>query len=335
MDKISAETVWGLSEKELLSALESGALTSRTGKISFYTPSFAFHKMVRVFPRARFPTITVTGNECALNCRYCGGKILETMLPAETPQQLFELATKLKCEGAVGCLVSGGCLSNGSVPLERFIPALKKIKRELGLTVVVHTGIVNAATARALKDAGIDAALIDVIGSDVTIKHVCNLNIMVDDYEDALRALHSVGLSFVPHVVVGLQNGELNGEFEALKMIHRHEPSALVVIAFMPMRGTEMETVNPPLPLAIARVIASARVMFPETPLALGCLRPKGKHRAETDVLTLKAGVDAIAFPTEEAVAYAENRGLDISFSSYCCSQIYVDMENSVRSLSK
>jgi uncharacterized radical SAM superfamily protein len=334
MDKFSSETVWDLGEQELLSALESGSFASSTRKVSFYAPSFAFHKK-GCFPRAGFPTITVTGNACTLNCRHCEGKVLKTMLPAETPKRLFELATKLKGEGAVGCLVSGGCLQNGSVPLERFVPALEKMKRELGLTIVVQTGIVNSTRARALKNAGVDAALIDVIGSDITIKQVCNLNATVNDYEDALRALHSVGLSFVPHVVVGLQNGGLDGEFEALKMIRRHEPSALVVIAFMPIRGTDMETVNPPSPLAIARVIAAARLIFPEIPLSLGCMRPKGKHRAETDVLGLKAGVDAIAFPTEEAVAYAENRGLEVSFLPYCCSQIYVDMGSSVRSVSK
>jgi len=65
--------------------------------------------------------------------------------------------------------------------------------------------------------------------------------------------------------------------------------------------------------------------MFPRTPLALGCVRPKGKHRAETDVLALKAGVDAIAFPSEDAVKYAETQGYELSFSSYCCAQIYVD----------
>jgi uncharacterized radical SAM superfamily protein len=35
-------------------------------------------------------------------------------------------------------------------------------------------------------------------------------------------------------------------------------------------------------------------------------MRPKGKHRAETDTLAIKAGVDAIAFPAEEAIEYAE-----------------------------
>jgi len=65
--------------------------------------------------------------------------------------------------------------------------------------------------------------------------------------------------------------------------------------------------------------------MFPQTPIALGCMRPKGMHRAETDVLAIKAGVDAIAFPAEEAIKFAESQGFEMVFSSYCCSQIYAD----------
>ena len=336
MTEFSAEKVWGLSEKELLSLLDSCKLVQVARKVKFYAPSFAYHKASHdCSSQAKFPTISVTGNECALDCKHCGGKVLGTMLPAETPAKLFEIVEESKREGAIGCLVSGGCLPNGSVPLERFIPVLGRIRRELGLTVVVHTGIVNTSTAEALKKAKVDAALIDVIGSDETIRQVCNLNVKIGDYEDSLHALHSAGLNFVPHVIVGLHNGSLEGEAQALKMIRQYEPSALVVIAFMPIRGTQMDNINPPSPIAIARVIATARLMFPETPLALGCMRPKGKHRAETDVLALEAGVDAIAFPSEEAVYYAKKHGYDTAFSPYCCSQIYVDAGNIVRSVSK
>jgi uncharacterized radical SAM superfamily protein len=226
-------------------------------------------------------------------------------------------------------------LPNGAVPLERFIPTLGKIKRELGLTVDVHTGIISACVAKALKDAGIDAVLIDVIGSDQTIRGVCNLNVTIGDYENSLMVMHLARLNVVPHVIVGLQNGTIDGEFQALKMIRRCSPSALVVIAFMPIRGTEMENVKPPTPENIARVVATARLLFPETPLALGCMRPKGKHKALTDVLALKVGVDAIAFPSEEAVDYATKQRYEISFSPYCCAQIYVDVENSGRNVSK
>jgi uncharacterized radical SAM superfamily protein len=110
-------------------------------------------------------------------------------------------------------------------------------------------------------------------------------------------------------------------------MIARYKPSALVVIAFMPIHGTAMAEVKPPQPTDIAKVTATARLMFPETPLVLGCMRPKGKHRAETDILALKAGVNAIAFPSEEAIKYAENERYEVSFSSYCCSQIYMNKD--------
>jgi uncharacterized radical SAM superfamily protein len=60
-------------------------------------------------------------------------------------------------------------------------------------------------------------------------------------------------------------------------------------------------------------------------------MRPKGAIRSETDVLALKAGVDAVAFPTEEAVKYAESKGFPISFSSYCCAQMYMDVDGKIK----
>jgi hypothetical protein len=247
------------------------------------------------------------------------------MQPTETPEKLFALAEKLKQQGALGCLVSGGCVPDGSVPLAGFIPAIEKIKRELDLTVFVHTGIIGSDNAVALKTAGVDAALIDIVGSDETTKKIGALNVTVKDYAGSLSALQQAGLNLVPHVIVGLHDGKLKGELDALKLIAAVKPSAVVIIAFMPIHGTAMAKVKPPAPADIAKVTAAARLMFPRTPLALGCVRPKGKHRAETDILALKAGVDAIAFPSEEAVKYAEAHGYEFSFSSHCCAQIYVD----------
>ncbi|UCF44768.1 MAG: radical SAM protein [Candidatus Bathyarchaeota archaeon] len=272
-----------------------------------------------------FPTVSVTGTECALNCKHCGGKVLQTMLPATTPEKLFKLGAELKQNGSLGCLVSGGCLPDGSVPLKQFIPAIEKIKQKLGLTVFVHTGIIDVATAFALKTAGVDAALIDIVGSNESIRKVYNLNTTVKDYANSLKALHRARLNFVPHIIVGLHHGELKGEFHALKMISSFKPSAIVVIAFTPITGTALAETEPPLAAEIARVMATARIMFLETPLVLGCMRPKGKHRDKTDLLALKAGANAIAFPSEEAIKYAETQRYALSFSSYCCAQIYVD----------
>jgi hypothetical protein len=248
------------------------------------------------------------------------------MVSVHTPEGLFELCKKLKNNGALGCLISGGCLPDGSVPLDNFVEVIAKIKRELGLTVIVHTGVIDFSTAKSLKDAGVDAALIDIIGSNETIREVYNLDVTVADYERSLQAFQESGIPFVPHVLVGLHYGELKGELEALKIIAKYSPAAVIAIAFMPIRGTPMEKVIPPEPEDIAKTIVAAKLLMPKTPVVLGCMRPKSKHRIKTDMLAVKAGVNAIAFPVEEAIQLAESLNLELSFSSLCCSQIFEDL---------
>ena len=327
MSNIDAEKIWQMPKKELVSLIEGSHFPNRTRKIRFYAPSFVYYK-TNYFcssPKA-FPSISITGSSCALKCKHCNGKVLDTMYPAQTPEVLFDLCVKLKNDGAVGCLISGGCLPDGSVPIDPFVDSIAKIKKNLGLTVVTHTGVIDFFTAKRLKGAGVDAALIDIIGSDETINEVYRLDVSVEDYDLSLRAFHEVGIPFVPHVLVGLHYGELKGELEALKMIAKYSPSAVITIAFMPIHGTLMENVVPSEPEDIVRILASTRLLMPETPLVLGCMRPKGEQRTKTDLLAVKAGVDAIAFPVEEAIRLAESMNLEISFSSLCCSQIYTDV---------
>ncbi|MEM2098162.1 MAG: radical SAM protein [Candidatus Bathyarchaeia archaeon] len=326
MIQFSPEKIWKLTAQELLDLLDTGVLSPKSRTIHFYAPSFMQYRVNSYCSRPnQFYTISVTGRNCTLNCLHCSGKVLSSMHPAETPEELFNLCAKLKQNGASGCLISGGCMPNGSVPLRQFIPVIEKITGNLGLNVVVHTGIVDSETAHALGHAGIDAALIDIIGSDETIKAICNFEATVEAYTNSLKALQDAGLNIVPHVIVGLHYGRLKGEFHALEIISRYKFSALVVIALMPIRGTVMELIEPPKPIDIARVVAVARAMFSDAPIALGCMRPKGRHRADTDILCLKAGVDAVAFPSEEAVFYAEKERFTTFFSSVCCSNVFVD----------
>lgn len=322
-----AEVIWNLPEKELKELLDSQTLISKPRKIKFYAPTFIAYKShsFNNLLGEPFPTISVTGNSCALNCNHCQGKVLQTMYPATTPERLYTLCRRLKQKGARECLISGGCIHDGSVPLERFLPTIAKIKRELGLTVLVHTGVINAKTSMQLKAAEVDIALIDIIGSDETIRQIYNLNLTTVDFENSLGALQDAGLAFVPHVTVGLHNGKLKGEFHALNTIAKYKPSAVVIIAFMPIHGTTMAKVTPSNPIDIARTAAVAGILMPKTPLALGCMRPKGTHRQQTDLLALKAGVSAIAHPTESVIEYAQNSGYQSSFLQTCCAQIYKD----------
>ncbi len=326
MVKVTAEEVWSMNPQQLAGLLQSQALVATPRNVRFYAPSFSYYKtsMFCSF-NAVFPTVSVTGNACNLNCKHCGGKILQTMYAAKTPQKLKSLCLKLKYEGAKGVLVSGGCLPDGSVPLGEFTGALAEAKR-LGLTVFVHTGILVEEAAAQLKAAGVDAALIDIIGNNDTIREVYNLKTTTSMYEQSLEALSKVGLPFVPHIVAGLHHGQLLGELAALKMAASYKPSAVVIVSFMPIRGTIMEKTKPPTPIDIAKTVAAARAAFSNLPVVLGCMRPKGTNRSETDVLALKAGVDGVAFPSEEAIRYAKENGYAIAFSHFCCAQIYADL---------
>lgn len=324
---MDADAVWQLGNQEFLSRIERGAFPNISGKIRFYAPSFRYYKTrsFRSSP-ASFPSISITGFGCALKCKHCDGRLLKNMHPASTPTELFKLCVNLKDRGALGCLISGGCMPDGSVPLEKFIDTIARIKKELGLTVITHTGIITPSVAMGLKDAAVDAALIDVIGSDETIRDIYQLRVTVEDFDNALKALWETKIPIVPHVLVGLHYGKLKGELRALRIISKYSPSAVVIIAFMPIRSTPLEKVTPPNPEAILKVLVAARLLMPQTPIVLGCMRPKGEHRMRTDILAVKAGVDAIAFPVEEAIRLAESRGLEITYSSLCCSQIFEDV---------
>jgi len=329
---VNYEELLAADKKTFQEIIEKARMTSQAhfGKnIRFYAPSFIYYKTnyYRSSPTA-FPSISITGSSCSLKCKHCSGVVLNTMYPARTPRELVGLCRNLKSKGAVGCLISGGCRPDGSVPVEKFVDAIAEVKQELGLTLVVHTGVVSKYIAGQLKKAGIDAALIDVIGSNETIKEIYNLNVTVADYEKSLRILYEANIPTVPHVLVGLHYGELKGELRALEMISNYRSSGVIIIAFMPIHGTPMEKIAPPTPSAISKVIVAAKLMMPSTPLVLGCMRPKGTHRRQTDVLAVKAGVNAIAFPAEEAIKLAESLSYNISFSSLCCSQIYVDLKS-------
>ena len=271
----------------------------------------------------RFPGISITGRNCALNCAHCNHKLLDSMIPTKTPEALFKILKTIKEKGGQGCLISGGAKNDGSIPLGQFIPVIKKAKEEFSLKIVIHTGLVDPDLVENLTDIGIDAVMLDIVGSEETIKDVFRLNKEIEDYERSLDLLHQAKIPTVPHVVVGLHFGKIKGEQFALELISKYKPAAVVIVALMPLEGTEMEHITPPSPLEIARIVLSARLLMPQTPLILGCARPLGAHKERTDRLSIDAGINGIAYPSETSVDYALKRGLNVDFFPLCCSLMF------------
>jgi uncharacterized radical SAM superfamily protein len=269
--------------------------------------------------KGRYPAISLTGKDCQLDCDHCGGKLLEPMIEAKEPGKLLEICKKLEADGNTGVLISGGCDSSGKLPWNNFIDSIKTIKNETGLKVSVHTGLLDNETALALKDAGVDQALFDVLWSEELLSKVYHLNVGFDKIVETMDAITNAGLDFIPHVVVGLMYGKIDGELKALEMISKYHPKLVVIVALMDLEDTKMIDVPPPTPEEIARIIAEARLMMADTEISLGCARPR-KHQPEIDKLAIEAGINRIAIPTEQGLARAKELGLEIEMIKTCCS---------------
>jgi uncharacterized radical SAM superfamily protein len=266
-----------------------------------------------------FANLSITGNACALRCEHCQARLLQAMLPAETPEKMSAAVDRLMERGCRGILVSGGADRQGEVPLVGFAPALR-YAHERGLAVLVHTGLIEKETARMLKDCGVDQVLMDVIGHSDTIRDVCHLERTPADYLRSLLICREVGLDCAPHVVIGLHFGRILGEYEALRMIRQAQPRTVVLVVLVPAAGTGMATVSPPALCAVEEVLCAARIENPESFLSLGCAKPAGEYKRRVEIAAIECGFNAIAFPSEAAVDHARTRGMVPVFTEQCCS---------------
>ncbi len=295
-------------------------------RVHFYAPSIKRYETegFRNSDEPRFIPVSITGSACKLKCEHCRSRILETMHAARSPEELLKLGSRLKQGGGEGLLISGGSREDGSVPLLEYAGALAALK-QIGLTIAVHTGLVDGELAAALAAAGVDIAMLDMLGADETIHEVYHLDAVVDNFEQSLALLCQSGIRTAPHVVIGLHFGRIAGELRALEMIARHDVAALVLVVLTPQPGTPMQDVTPPPPEAVGDIMVAARELFPRAPVMLGCARPYGEHKRRTDELALRAGLNGIAYPAEGIIQSARRMGLEPVFSEQCCSLIYQD----------
>ncbi len=300
------------------------AMVKQRKKISFFYPALRRLEENPVLSSETCGTVavSVTGSQCHLNCKHCGALILKNMAATRTPQALKLAARRLAEKGGRSLLISGGADPKGMVPLLDFMPVIKEIRSELGLKVLVHTGLVSPRLADALAEARVDLAMLDIIGDERTIGEVYHLKASVKDYEQSLKHLVDRAVPTAPHVVMGLHFGRILGEPQAIRMIADFPIKTLVLVGFRPIPKTALAKTSPPPPEALGDLFVLARSLFPQTPVVLGCERPLGLHRRKTDLLALETGLDGITYPSDQAVEKAGEQGKRIEFFDECCALI-------------
>lgn len=290
--------------------------------IEFYAPGLKRWETSEWKPSnpRRFLPVSVTGAACALQCDHCQAKVLEGMVSVRMGEDLFDVARRLRAQGSEGLLVSGGSTRTGGVPLLRHLRHVPRIREELGMRIIVHSGVVSPALAEGLAAAGVDGVMLDIIGADETIRDVYHLDLTVADFDRSLALLAERGMRIIPHIVCGLHYGRFLGEHRALEMITRHPVSTLIIVVLVPLVGTPMAHLPPPPVEDVVAFFADARAALPDTKVNLGCARPLGAMKGELDRAAIDHGLNGIAYPAEGTVAYARSRGLEPRFYEYCCS---------------
>ncbi len=265
---------------------------------------------------------SVTGRHCDLQCLHCGGCLLKCTYPVETPEALWDLALRLKDRGLRGVLLTGGCTDDGVVPLAGFCPMLARLKSDLGLETTVHSKLVDRRLADALCLSRATSILVDVVGSLDMLQRVYRLpDKTLDDVRRSLDLLAERELPISPHVVLdNLAGGDGASGDRALAMLEGRTLRSLVIVMLMALPGHSAgPTIGWDL-REVRRLFEKARMMFPKTPLLLGCARPLGPLQKQIDALALDAGFDGIAFPSEGTAARARELGRTPRFSEFCCS---------------
>jgi uncharacterized radical SAM superfamily protein len=292
-------------------------------EIRFSTPTFKAYSSCEVSGCGKnsFPAFSVTAAGCALMCDHCQAKILEPMIPATSPEMLERKVREMIArEQLQGFLLSGGSNRRNEIRYERYFPVIEKLKRDFPhLRIAIHSALLDERRARGMEAAGVDTAMMDVIGARETISEVYHLERPVEDFEAALAALCSTTMEVVPHIVIGLHYGRLLGEANALDIVSRHRIHSLVLVVVMPFY-TKPGTFRIPGTRDVGQVFLDARRRLPERQVLLGCARPAGMHRRVTDAYAVLAGLDGIAFPAEGTLAVATAIGRPVVQEHACCS---------------
>ncbi len=325
LDRIAAveELEDAALDASLLADCEHAADAVVGREIRFSTPTFKAYSScdVQCCGKNAFPAFSVTAGGCALMCDHCQAKILEPMIPATSPEMLDRKVRDLiVAQDLRGFLLSGGSTKRNEIRYERFYPVIEKLKRDYPyLKVAIHSALLDERRARLMEVAGVDTAMMDVIGSEETIRDVYHLDRPVDDFEATLAALCATRMEVVPHIVIGLHYGRIVGEPRALDIVSRHSIRSLVLVVVMPFYARP-GTFETPRTEDIGRIFLDARARIPQREVLLGCARPPGMHRRITDAYAVAAGLDGIAFPAEGTLAVAHAIGRPAVQEHACCS---------------
>ncbi|MCL5070998.1 MAG: hypothetical protein M1308_08900 [Actinobacteria bacterium] len=289
-----------------------------------------------------FLNISLTGHKCDLLCKHCKGILLKNMMDLNdygasfnhdkfnynknSDNRILNILDGF-LEGTVGgVLLSGGFTKNGSLPLDgQIYKEIKEVKSKFGsrIKIFMHLGFVDSNTAAGLKDSNIDGVLVNIIPDKNAIENVYNLKgFDKDDYYKTIKILKNAGLKISPHIIIGISEGRITGELEAIDEISKIGVDSVVFVLLKKISSQINLNSSGVRTTEILDLFNYAEKIMPNTPKVLGCAKSAGPESSNLEINLLKNGISTIAFPSEKTIEFVIDNNLKYKFIEQCCAFI-------------
>ncbi|MBW2453814.1 MAG: biotin synthase BioB [Deltaproteobacteria bacterium] len=240
--------------------------------------------------------VSVKTGACPEDCGYCSQSVHHSTHVAREPMldvdQVLERAKRAKAAGSSRLCMSAAWREVDEGPeFERVLEMVRGVKA-LGLEACCTLGMLTDEQAARLKEAGLDAYNHNLDTSRNYYEQI----VTTRRYEERLETLQRVrrsGITICSGGIIGM--GESIRDRCALLVelaSFDPHPEAVPINALVPIPGTPLESQQPVEPVALARVIATARILLPRAKVRLSAGRTELSREAQ--LLCLFAGANSI-----------------------------------------
>jgi biotin synthase len=269
-------------------------------------PLFALLDEARAVHRAHHPEqevqlctlLSVKTGGCPEDCKYCTqSSKYETAVGAEKMLDVDEVlaaARRAKESGSTRfCMGAAWREVKDGPAFDRVLTMIRGVK-EIGLEACVTLGMVTAAQARQLKEAGLDAYNHNL---DTSRAHYRSI-VSTRTYDDRLQTLENVraaGVTVCSGGIIGMGES-IDDRCDMLRTLANldPQPESVPINALVPMEGTPLGHLPPVDPLDLVRMIAVARILMPRARVRLSAGRTALSREAQ--LMAMYAGANSIFY---------------------------------------
>jgi biotin synthase len=246
----------------------------------------------------RCALLSIKTGGCPEDCGYCS-QSARYDTPVE-PEPLLSVdvvksrARQARDRGATRFCMGAAWRSPKDGPaFDRVLDMVREV-RALGMEACVTLGMLTADQARRLKEAGLTAYNHNLDTSRRYYPSVVTTR-TYDDRIETLRHVQDAGISVCCGGIVGMGETEDDRLLMLVELANLHTPPESVPInCLMPVRGTPLQMAPPVDSIELVRLIATARVAFPQARVRLSAGRDRMSR--ELQVLCFLAGADSVFF---------------------------------------